>query len=198
MVERGRPKAFDTNAALDAALAVFWRDGYQAASMSALTEAMGINKPSLYATFGDKSSLYLKALERYMESATELQKASLDAEPDVRYAVEKFMLSAVESQTRDCGPNGCLVVNGATECGSANLPAAVGDALAAYVRSGHQALATRLRKGIDDGQLAPDTDADVLAGYFVALIHGLSVQARAGVGRESLAAMARASLKVLG
>ena len=96
--ERGRPRSFDPNTALDRALEVFWRHGFQAASLAELTAAMGLSKPSLYAAFGDKESLYLKALERYVALQIAQHIAIFDTEPDTRLALEKFLRTMADMQ----------------------------------------------------------------------------------------------------
>ena len=92
--ERGRPRSFDTETALQRATEVFWRHGFQAASMAELTAATGLSKPSLYAAFGDKASLYLQCLQRYGAQQVELQNQLLAAEPDARRAVDAALRGA--------------------------------------------------------------------------------------------------------
>ena len=91
---RGRPRAFDVDEALDAAMRVFWKHGYEGASLSELTEAMGINRPSLYAAFGDKESLFKKAVDRYMERGSAVWREALD-QPTARQVVEHLLRGIV-------------------------------------------------------------------------------------------------------
>ena len=108
---KGRPREFDTDGALDRALEVFWRKGYEGASLSDLTDAMGINRPSLYAAFGNKEELFRKVLARYVEGPAACVSKSLE-EPTVRGVVEKLLSSAVDVVTDPKNPKGCLLVQG--------------------------------------------------------------------------------------
>ena len=185
-MERGRPRGFDPDQVLDRALEVFWRDGFQGASLSALTEAMGINKPSLYATFGDKSSLYLKALQRYGERESANGLKALRTEPDARRAIESFLRSAVRVLTDPARPAGCFVVNGSADCGLEGTPQVVQQALRLAQQAGESAIRERLKQARKDAQLPPDADIAALAAYFAAVAAGLSVQAKAGATRAKL------------
>src|SRR4051812_12955618 len=109
---RGRPREFNVEEALDAALLVFWRHGYEGASVAALASAMGINGPSLYAAFGDKESLFAKALDRYLQKPASYLPKALQ-EPDARRAVEQLFRGAIDMVMNPAHPNGCLLVQGA-------------------------------------------------------------------------------------
>jgi TetR/AcrR family transcriptional regulator, copper-responsive repressor len=186
-LEKGRPRGFDPDQALDRALEVFWRDGFQGASLSTLTHAMGINKPSLYAAFGDKASLYLKALQRYGERETAKNNLkALRSESDARRAIESFMRSAVQGLTDPSKPGGCFVVNGSADCGLASTPEAVQDALRLAQQASESAIRDRLKQARKEGQLPPDADIPALAAYFAVVMAGLSVQAKAGAPRPKL------------
>src|SRR5947207_11547368 len=102
-IRRGRPRAFDTDAALDAALAVFWRKGYEGASLTDLTAAMGINRPSLYAAFGSKEDLFRKALDRYAEGPAAYVREALE-EPTARAVAERLLRGAAELLTNPRNP----------------------------------------------------------------------------------------------
>src|SRR5438046_5943942 len=112
----GRPRAFDADEALDQALTVFWRKGYEGASLPDLTRAMGINRPSLYAAFGNKEALFRKVLDRYAEGSAACVREAL-AEPTARSVVEQLLTSAAELFTDPRNPRGCLAVQGALACG---------------------------------------------------------------------------------
>src|ERR1700692_2905896 len=112
----GRPRCFDLDKALDAAMQVFWRNGYEGASLSALTQAMGINRPSLYAAFGNKEALFRKALDRYVEEWGNYVVRAL-SEPTARRAVERLLRGTAKSLTERCHPTGCLMVQAALSCG---------------------------------------------------------------------------------
>ena len=129
--ERGRPRTFDIDEALEQALLVFWRRGFLDASLAELTRAMGLNKPSLYAAFGDKERLYLLALDRYVEQRLSRHAAALDDEPEASRAIERFLraLAALYADPRN--PGGCFLINGAADLGGAGMPKAVSAGLVA-------------------------------------------------------------------
>jgi len=114
----GRPREFDPDQALDRALRVFWRSGYEGASMADLTEAMGITKPSLYAAFGNKEELFRKALDRYVDGPGGYVQVAL-AKPTAREVVEHLLYHAADAVTDPENPPGCLAVQGALCCGEA-------------------------------------------------------------------------------
>src|SRR4051812_40586855 len=120
--ERGRPRGFDPETVLDLATEVFWRHGFQGASLAELTAATGLSKPSLYAAFGDKEALYLRCLERYAQSKSTVQTDLLEQQPDARRAVELFMQAMAKAFTDSALPGGCFVVNGAADCGMQATP----------------------------------------------------------------------------
>lgn len=194
-MERGRPRNFDPDIALDRALHVFWRDGFQGASLSVLTEAMGINKPSLYATFGDKESLYLSTLKRYRECESARHAQILDAEPDARRAVEAFLHSYVRSLTDPAKPGGCFVLNGTADCGQVDTPAAVQDALRQALRVSETMIKARLKRASGEGHLPANTDVSALAAYFITVLSGLGVQAKSGASRAKLVSVVAAAMR---
>src|SRR5579872_5952299 len=111
----GRPRSFDAEQALDRALEVFWQKGYEGASLTNLTKAMGIERPSLYAAFGDKESLFRQALDRYSERALGYTSEAL-SEKRARIAIERLLRETVALQTDPRNPKGCLMVQGALAC----------------------------------------------------------------------------------
>src|SRR5829696_1060940 len=113
---RGRPRAFDADKALDRAVKVFWSKGYEGASLPELTRAMGINRPSLYAAFGNKEALFRKALDRYASGPAGYVRDAL-AEPTARAVAEKLLYRGVDLVTGPRSPRGCLLVQGALACG---------------------------------------------------------------------------------
>src|SRR6202051_2035496 len=112
----GRPRSFDLDEAADRALHVFWQKGYEGTSLSDLTKAMGINRPSLYAAFGDKEALFRKALDRYLKGPSAYTQEAL-REPTARAVVERLLLGAADLNTARRNPGGCLMVQGALACG---------------------------------------------------------------------------------
>src|ERR1700675_4438841 len=112
----GRPRSFETGKALDAAMKVFWCKGYEGASLSDLTMAMGINRPSLYAAFGDKEALFRKVLDRYDSGPAAYVREALN-QPTARAVVERLMEGAADLGTASSNPRGCLLVDAALACG---------------------------------------------------------------------------------
>jgi AcrR family transcriptional regulator len=179
----GRPRAFDADKALDRALAVFWRNGYEGASLPALTKAMGINRPSLYAAFGNKQALFRKAVERYERGPASYAHKALK-QPTARRVVEALLEGAVALLTNPRNPGGCLMVQGALACGeNAN---GVRQELASLRAAGVAAIRRRFQRAIDEGDLPARADASALARFVATVTHGLAVQAASGASRKEL------------
>ena len=179
----GRPRAFDADRALDRALAIFWRNGYEGASLPALTKAMGINRPSLYAAFGNKEALFRKAVERYDRGPAGYAYKALK-QPTAREVVEALLKGIVELLTTPKNPGGCLMVQGALACGkNANH---VRLDLASRRAAGVAAMRRRFQRAIDEGDLPATADAQVLARFVATVMHGLAVQAASGASRKEL------------
>ncbi len=195
MTPRGRPRQFDPDAVLDHALAVFWRDGYEGASINEIADATGVSKPSLYAAFGDKESLYLKALERYAEGRRQKQAVVLESEPDARKAIEAFLLSVVEAQLDPQTPGGCMVVTGATTSDGATVPESVRRAVRSTLEAGGQAIAQRLTRAQHEGQLSGDVDVLALATFFNTVLAGLGVQAKGRQCRDALRGVVTSAMR---
>jgi len=179
----GRPRAFDADEALERALQVFWQKGYEGTSLSDLTEAMGINRPSLYATFGNKETLFRKALDRYMTGPAAHVYAAL-TQPTAREAVEQLLRGTVDSLSDPCRPRGCLMVQGALCSGDEAAP--IRQELVARRAASQELLKRRFEQAQQDGDLPADFSADDLARYIATVIQGLGVQAVGDVSREEL------------
>jgi AcrR family transcriptional regulator len=193
--ERGRPRGFDVDDTLDRALEVFWRHGFQGTSLSELTEATGLSKPSLYAAFGDKEALYLKALDRYTDRWSARYAAVLEEEPDARRAIEQFLRTVVAVLTDPALPGGCFVVTGSADCGVTGVPDAVDAALRKSLHNTEMLLHERLKRAQRDGQLAPDAATGDLATLFSGLVAGFAVKARSGARRTRLNAAIDAAMR---
>ena len=194
MSARGRPREFDLDNAIDRALPLFWRDGYEGASVNEIAEAMGVSKPSLYAAFGDKEALYLRALARYGELQRARHADILDNEPDARKAVEAFLLSVVDAHTDPALPGGCMVVSGTSTCDGGAVPESVKQALCEALKVGGTAIGNRLERARHEGQLAKSVDVTALATYFNTLLAGLSIQAKGQACREVLRGVVGAAM----
>jgi len=183
---RGRPREFNTEDALDRVLAVFWRDGFDAASMQDLADAVGVSKPSLYAAYGNKESLYLAALERYATTFGTERMERLHAEPDVKRAVHEFLMSLVDAYTCTEGPTGCMIVASTSNCHASHVPSAVQCAISTALRGTADAMERRFRRAVNETQLPLDPEPRVLAAYVSTVMSGLSVQARGGASADAL------------
>lgn len=180
---KGRPREFDVEKALDRALAVFWRKGYEGASLPELTRAMGINRPSLYAAFGNKEALFRKVLDRYAEGPAAYVTEAL-AEPTARAAAERLLGGAVDLLTGPRGPRGCLLVHGALACGEA--AESVRRELAARRAAGEAAIRRRFERARAAGDLPPDACPADLARYVATVLRGMAVEAASGASRAEL------------
>ncbi|MEV4129831.1 TetR/AcrR family transcriptional regulator [Nocardia sp. NPDC049707] len=177
----GRPREFDLDERLDRAMHVFWRQGYEGTALADLTEAMGINKPSLYAAYGNKESLFLKVVDRYEAGPAGYVQRALAA-PTARTAAEALMRGAIELTTS--GPGGCLFVQGALATGAQS--AQVREELATRRRAAQVQLRERFEKACAEGDLASDVDVDALARSIWATTYGLAVQAASGATAAEL------------
>jgi AcrR family transcriptional regulator len=188
----GRPREFDPDKALDLALQVFWRKGYEGASMADLTETMGITRPSLYAAFGNKEELFRKALDRYVDGPGGYVQAAL-AKPTARAVVEHLLYKAADAVTDPDNPPGCLAVQGALCCGDA--AETIKQELMARRANGEEDLRKRFERAVAEGDLAAGSDAADLARYISAVLQGMAVQAAGGVGRQELRKIAEIVLR---
>ena len=188
----GRPRAFDADAALDEAMEVFWRHGYEGATIAQLTDAMGINPPSLYAAFGSKEGLLKAALDRYTARRAAFMEDTLSA-PTAREVAERMLTGIADTQTNPANPPGCLLVQGGLACGtgSENVPFE----LAARRAQTEEQLRDRFVKAKADGDLKPTADPAALARYLSAVTVGMGVMASSGADREALRQVAAVSLK---
>lgn len=190
----GRHREFDPDQALDAALAVFWRKGFEGASYADLVAATGVERPALYKAFGNKDALFRLALERYSERYWDYMPAAL-AQPTARQVVADMLKGAVELSTRYPDRTGCLGINGALAASDDAEPAR--QALIAARADGEAALCARFEQAQREGDLPKTANPAVLAAYFMAVMHGMAVQAKAGFAREKLLAVAKQAMQSL-
>jgi AcrR family transcriptional regulator len=192
MLQKGRPREFDADEALDRALEVFWRKGYEGASLAELTEAMGINRPSLYAAFGNKEALFRRALDRYAEGPAAYTREALNA-PAAREVAERLLHGAADALTDPCHPPGCLGVMGALTCSEA--ADSIREELCARRAAFEKELTRRLELAKADGDLPADTNCADLARLVMTIMQGMSVQAASGASRQDLRKVAEMALK---
>ena len=190
----GRPREFDAETALDQAMEVFWRHGYEGATIAQLTEAMGINPPSLYACFGNKEGLLKAALDRY----TKLRGVWMDevvAAPTARDVAERMLMGIADKQTDPANPPGCLLVQGGIACGSGseNVPFE----LAARRAENEDQLRERFVRAKAEGDLKPSSDPAALARYVSAVSVGMGVMASSGSDREALQQVASVAVQAV-
>ena len=190
----GRPREFDAEVALDQAMEVFWRHGYEGATIAQLTEAMGINPPSLYACFGNKEGLLKAALDRY----TKLRGVWMDevvAAPTARDVAERMLMGIADKQTDPAKPPGCLLVQGGIACGSGseNVPFE----LAARRAENEDQLRERFVRAKAEGDLKPGSDPAALARYVSAVSVGMGVMASSGSDREALRQVASVAVQAV-
>jgi AcrR family transcriptional regulator len=188
----GRPRAFDVKEALDRALEVFWRKGYEGTSLPDLTRAMGINRPSLYAAFGNKEALFRKAIDRYLAGPACHVREAIE-EPNARAVVEKLLGGTIELVTDRQNPRGCFLVQGALAC--ADDSDALRQEMAQRRAAGEAALRKRFVRAISEGDLPPGCDPADLARYVTTVMHGIAVQAAGGARRSQLRRVAALALR---
>lgn len=185
-----RPRSFDTATALGAASDTFWRQGYESTTLTNLTDAMGIARPSLYNAFGDKEALFLTVLDAYVAGyAPSL--AAMDAEPDGRIAVETFLRGAARALSQTPG---CLRV-GHTAMSGDHTPSRIAKALADAHRAFEAAFEDRLARAQADGQLSETEDPAILAAFFAGVVSAMAVRSRVGADAETLVGMADTALR---
>lgn len=186
----GRPRSFDPDAALDRAMHVFWAEGYEGASLSKLTRAMRINRPSLYAAFGNKLGLFRNALDRYMSGPVGWFGKALTAKK-ARDVVEQILFGAARMTDNPRVPPGCLLVQGALACGNASAKKEV----AARRVVAEVALCHRLQRAKREGDLPKNSDAAELAHYVLTVVRGMAVQSAGGASRAQLRRVAQIALR---
>ncbi|MFE7836627.1 TetR/AcrR family transcriptional regulator [Streptomyces sp. NPDC057474] len=190
--QRGRPRSFDRETALEKAIMAFWEHGYEATSVSDLTRVMGIGAPSLYSAFGDKQSLFEEVVRVYGTRYGSFVERALAEEPTARAAVERILREAAAEYTDPDHPHGCLVVHAATNCTSPEVE----ESLRTRRNAGISSVESRIRAGIAAGELAMDTDAAALARHAGVVIQGMSQQARDGATRQELEAVAELAMAI--
>lgn len=191
----GRPLEFDPDAALDAAVQVFWSRGYEATSLGDLLQTMGIARSSLYQAFGSKRAVFLRALERYRDGLERELKRSLAASSSGIDFIRDTVKSVATGTERADGRRGCLVFNSAVEFGQSDpeISAQVAASLDAFARVFSEAI----RRAQREGEIDNHADPDLVGRFVVCTMSGLGTFAKAGASRGELNELARLSLASL-
>ncbi|AKC78178.1 TetR family transcriptional regulator [Xanthomonas arboricola] len=174
---------------------IFWAKGFEAAQLTELMAAMGINPPSFYAAFGSKDALYREAVDLYLSTVGAGSMRVLAETPGVRAAIEGMLLASLNTALASPSSGGCMVSLGLFNCQGQN--ALLRDHMRELRRSTVRLIRERLEHGIADGELPTDIDTKRLATYFATIIQGISLQAQDGAGREALLGLVETSMAAL-
>ena len=193
-IKMGRPRGFDEDAVLDAAMRVFWEKSYEGTTIADLTEAMGINRSSMYATFGDKEAIFYRVVERYGKMRmTDISRAL--AQPSLREVLAALIRGAAEFLSTPGNPRGCLSLQGALACGTD--AEAVKQAMIDFRKSGEAALKKRLQQAQSKGELPAGIQPAEFARYLSSVTAGFGIQAANGATRAELRGVAEIALRCI-
>jgi len=191
----GRPRGFDENVALDAAMNLFWERGYEGTSMAELSKEMDLTPPSIYAAFGDKKSLFRLAAKRYAAGPAQYQAKAL-LEPTLREVIFALFRNTVEFLTEPGHPAGCMTLTGAMAC---SVEADSAKELMTEIRKQNEAaLKARLQQARKSGEMAADLNVDDYSRYLSTLLGGLAIQAANGTSKAAMKRTANMALRHLG
>lgn len=192
--KRGRPRAFDEREALGQILNIFWERGYAQTSLEDLCVATGLNKPSLYAAFGDKKAMYLKGLDAFRGQLLTALDTILFGERDLKRALKRFFKDGIDIYLAGTsGPRGCLAICTATT--EATIDDDIRGRLALVINDIDSTLARRLKQAVSDGDLPRDTDPAGMARFLSSILHSLAVRARARAPKAQLASIADTAIE---
>ncbi len=183
----GRKRNFDTEVALTRAMELFWRNGFNGTSLSQLTAAMGINKPSMYAAFGNKEEVFISALKLYVQKhgVPHFDKL-LDEQVSLPQRIQNYLVSVAEMLADKNLPGGCMVTFGTCEAGGDSLPSAAVETVSQTNFKSIELLTEFFKAEQEKGNLAPSSSPEILADLLMTLQFGLAVMARNGVERKRL------------
>lgn len=191
----GRPLEFDPDAALDAAMQVFWRNGYENTSMQDLLEVMQISKSSLYQAFGGKQALFERCMTRYGDEMIGSLREALEASPSGLSFIRQFLESVLDEARGVCETRGCLVLNTANEFARRNPR--IAEAVSRGLNRFHEVLLAAVERTQKEGDIPPDRNASMLATYLVSSMSGLKTMSKAGAGEKALKGIIDLTLKAL-
>jgi AcrR family transcriptional regulator len=193
---RGRPRAYDPAVAIARAADVFWKAGYAGTSLDDLVAATGMNRPSLYAAFGDKRDLYLKTLEHYRDEYRAKVLEMRADDPPLRTFLTRFYGFALDLYLAgESGPRGCYSIG--TAATQAAVDADVREFLANSTRGTDKFLRGVIEKAISRGEISRTADAAALGALATATVHTLAIRARAGHARKELEAVVKGAIDVI-
>ena len=190
-----RTKEFQPETALDSAMDLFWRRGYEATSVHDLLAEMGIGRGSMYDTFGDKRALFLAALDRFEETRVSRASEILESQASAVEGIKRLFETTIDGLVSYEPRRGCLLANTAVEL--APHDEEVATRISRYVSRTEDAFERALVRGCAAGEIPADRDPKALARFFVSTLHGVRVLARAGVDRAVLDDSVRTALEVL-
>jgi AcrR family transcriptional regulator len=191
----GRPISFDKDAALEAAMLLFWERGFEGTSMADLNQAMGLNSSSIYAAFGDKHTLFQLAVKRYMEIRADYADKALQ-EPTLEKVIRALFENTIAFLTTPGYPPSCMTLTGAVGCGVDATPAK--DLMTEIRKQNQAAIKSRLVRARKSGELPQDMNVDDYTRYLSTILAGLSIQAANGSTRAELKRTAQMALRHLG
>jgi AcrR family transcriptional regulator len=195
----GRKRSFDKSEALDKAMRLFWEKGYSATSVTDLTEALGINKPSLYAAFGNKEALYKTALEHYVTSyaSPKLEQLNQPNGEPLAQRISNHINSIIDSVCDPTTPIGCLIVKSSCESGGAGLPEEIGQSLQTIGLATQQTLSRLFEQAQQNGDFAVDASPKASADYLMSVLYGITVLARQGRSIDELRGIVKQAVNAL-
>ena len=198
-MKAGRKRAFDKDVALDKAMRLFWANGYSGTSLSDLTTTLGINKPSLYAAFGNKEQLFKASLDHYSKCYGEpnLLKLREPEDASLEERLKAYMLSVANLVTDPALPKGCLLVKSTCESGSEAVPEEITYSLKSIKSEKEKTLIALFSKEKKQGALSQDTDVEQLTSYVTAVLYGIGVLAKNGATMKTLQPVIEIAVKAI-
>lgn len=191
-----RPPAFDRNQVIDEAMALFWRQGFHATSIQQLVEATGVNRASMYQTFGDKRGLFRAAMDRYINERSAKRIAAVDRTGSPLAVIRGYFLALIAAESDIERQMGCFLTNSAVEL--APIEGEVKQRVQAVFTAMRDRLAAAIHSGQADGSIRRDIEPDALADMLLGLLQGLRVLARSGSDKAEIEANIETALKVIG